>query len=426
MKKIVQQQLKILARLILKKYQPKIIGISGSVGKTSTKEAVAFLLTKKFTVRSTPKNYNNEFGLPLTIIGSLSPGKSLFGWLGVYFKGLSLLLITKKYPEILVLEMGIDRPGDMLYLTSIAKPDVAIITAVSHSHLEYFGSLGNIQKEKQVLVEQLQPGGLAILNYDQELVRPMAEVSPCRVLTYGLQAGADLQVVDLIFKQDAQAEFFGGINCKLNYQGSVVPMNLTKIINEAGIYSVLAAILTGLHLGFHLVDTTNAWSDFSLPAGRLNLISGIKQTNIIDDTYNSSPESSKLALKTLARLETKQGKKYAVLGDMLEIGSYSEDGHLMIGQLVAELKIDYLLTVGERARDIYRGAIENGFNRDQVWHFPYPEEAGKFLQNRLQPGDLILVKGSQGIRMEKIVKEIMADPQNAPKLLVRQETAWKT
>ena len=152
MKKILQLQLKILSRWIINKYKPKVIGITGSVGKTSTKEAIAHILQSKFKVRMTYKNYNNEIGLPLTIIGVKSPGSSLWGWIKVFCSALSLILFKKNYPEVLVLEMGVDRPGDMAYLLSIVSVDVAVVTGISHSHLEYFGSVVNIKKEKSLVL----------------------------------------------------------------------------------------------------------------------------------------------------------------------------------------------------------------------------------------------------------------------------------
>lgn len=419
MKNIIKKKLKLLAKLILRRYKPKVIGITGSVGKTSTKEAVYYLLSKHFSVRTNPKNYNNEFGLPLTIIGSLSPGKSIIAWLKIFFKAILLIIIkNKKYPKILILEMGIDRPGDMDYLTSIVKPDISIVTAVGHAHIAYFDNLENIKKEKQVIVEKTKNNGLIILNNDNYLVREMIKVSKTSVLTYGFKKGADLFVSDLIFK-----ELLFGLNCKFNYNGSVVPAKFNKIINEVGIYAIMPSVLVGLHFKLNLVQIISSFQDFSLPAGRLNVIKGINDSIIIDDSYNASPESTSFAIKTLARFKNK-GKKYVVLGDMLEIGDYSQKSHQLIGEQISKYKINYLITKGDLASYVNKGAIEAGLNKKNSFTFSEFSEIINYLKNNLKTDDIILIKGSQGSRMEKIIKGIMAEPDMAEKLLVRQELSW--
>lgn len=241
MKRILQFKLNILARLILKKYQPVIIGITGSIGKTSAKDAIYEALKDRLKVRTSFKNYNNEIGLPLVIIGLESPGRNLFGWLKVFISALSLLLIKNNdYPQVLVLEMGVDRPGDMDYLTDIAPVNVGVVTAVSYSHLEYFGSVQNIKKEKQVLIEKLEAKGLAILNFDNEYTREMLEVSRARVLTYGLQNGADLQAQDIVYNFTKEGYDLSGINFKLNHKGSIVPVVMKNVMSETALYAALA------------------------------------------------------------------------------------------------------------------------------------------------------------------------------------------
>ena len=194
---------------------------------------------------------------------------------------------------------------------------------------------------------------------------------------------------------------------------------------ETALYSALAATAVGIYFKLNLVEIAQSLKDFCLPPGRMNLLPGIKHSFIIDDTYNSSPEAALAAVKTLAKINIdKEASRYAVLGDMLEIGAYSEEGHRLVGAQVAKSGIKYLIAVGERARDFIRGAKESEMEDDFIFYFDKPEEAGKFLQNRLQAGDVLLVKGSQGARMEKIVKELMAEPDKASSLLVRQSKEW--
>lgn len=426
MKKILQLKLRIFARLILRKYQPKIIGITGSIGKTTAKEAIFHVLSKKFSVRTSFKNYNNEIGLPLVIIGSESPGKNLLGWLVIFFKVIYLLAWRdKNYPRILVLEMGVDHPGDMDYLVSIAQPQVGVVTAVSFSHLEYFGSLNNIKKEKQRLVESLDANGLAILNYDSEPVSDMSSVIKAKTTSYGIKSEADLMAQDISYNFVRGHYELSGVHFKLNYKGSIVPVFMKNVMSEPAVYAALSATAVGLGEGLNLVDIAAALSDFIPPHGRMNPLPGIKHSFLIDDTYNSSPEAALSAVQILSKVSIDQSaQKYAVMGDMLEIGAYAEEGHRQVGRAIHDSGVDILVAVGERARDFIRGAKDAGMEDEQVFYFDKPSEAGRFLQNRVKEGDVLLVKGSQGMRMEKIVKELMAEPEKANELLVRQDSKW--
>ncbi len=427
MKSILKFKLKTLARLILKKYQPVIIAITGSMGKTSAKEAIYFILQGKMPVRMSPKNYNSEIGVPLSIIGAPSGNRRLSRWLKVLGKGLWLLLIKNKdYPRVLVLEMGVDRSGDLKYLTAIAPPTVSLVTSVSYSHLEYFGSCANIKKEKQVLIDNVDKHGLAVLNYDNEYTREMADASKALVITYGLKEGADLQAQDITFNFTRGSYDLAGVNFKLNNRGSIVPVFMKNVMTESALYAALAAAAVGLYFDLNLVEIAKRLSDFSLPPGRMNILPGVKHTFIIDDTYNSSPEAALSALDILGRIKVENSTaKYAVLGDMLELGSYTEEGHRLVGAKAADSGLSCLIAVGERARDIMRSASEKGMGDECLFYFDRAEEAGRFIQNRLKAGDIVLVKGSQGMRMEKIVKEIMAEPERASELMVRQDEEWQ-
>lgn len=436
MKKLLQYKLKILAKLILKKYRSDVIGVTGSIGKTSAKEAIYAVLSSKFNVRRSVKNYNNEIGLPLTIIGADSPGKSIPGWIDVFIKAFGLIYKKdENYPRILVLEMGVDRPGDMEYLKSIVKLKVGVITAIGSTHLEYFGSIGNIQKEKSGLIGDLEKTDWAIINGDDEKAAQTEKMTSAKVLTFGFEPKVDVRAMEMSF---SFANIFGsgerkknlsnisGISFKLKHNGSAVPVLLPGIISYSAVYAALAATAVGVAYGINLVEISQALRNFTPPNGRMKLINGIKNTTLIDDTYNSSPQSAISALETVKQIPVVKGaRKYAVLGDMLELGSYSVSGHKEVGKKVVEAKIDKLITVGERSRDTARGAKKAGMPEDDIFEFASAKEAGKFIQNRISEGDLIFVKGSQGMRMEKIVKEIMAEPLLAKELLVRQEDEWK-
>lgn len=414
--------LRILAKLTLWRYRPKVIGVTGSVGKTSAKEAIFTVLKSKFRVRRNYKNYNNEIGVPLTIIGAESGGRSLSHWLKAFLKGTLGLIYTPDYPEILVLEMGADKIGDIAYLVSFVKCDVGVVTAISEipAHLEFFWTPGQVVQEKGILIESLSASGRAILNFDDERVRGMIGRGRAKVLGFGFSQEAELRASDLKINAEDLSQAY--INFKVNYSGSSVPVRLEGILGGHQVYPVLAAVGAGLFFGMNLVDISQALRDYRPPRGRMNILAGLKHSWIIDDTYNASPAATLSALEALTAIEAP--RKIAVLGDMLELGSLSEEAHRQVGERAAQA-VDILLTVGQLSVFTADEARQVGLAKDRILRFLSSEEAGKSLQGLLREGDVVLVKGSQGMRMEKIVKEVMAEPQRAEELLVRQEPEWQ-
>jgi len=417
-----------LAVRVLETYRPKIIGITGSVGKTSTKEAAFAVLSMKYRVRKTKGNYNNELGVPLTIIGRESPGKNVIGWMMLFIHTIKLILVKDtSYPEVVLLEMGADHPGDIKYLTSHVQCQVGVLTAIAPVHLEFFKKIENVIKEKQILIESLPVNGFAIINGDDVLLRQTQGRTDARLLTYGLNTDNDVQAREIkLSRGKGGGEKVGGISFKLFYAGHSVPVYLPGVLGNHQVYTALAAATVGLVMDINLVDIAHGLQTFKPPKGRMNLIHGIKDTLIIDDTYNSSPAAVKAGLKVLSSIVIPEGaRRLAVLGEMLELGEYTEQGHREVGHAVAEANIDYLVCVGERARDIVRGAKEAGMSEQAIQYFDDTQTAGKYIQNWLKQHDLLLVKGSQGVRMEKIVKELMTNPELAGQLLVRQGEPWK-
>jgi len=421
---ILQKILRGMAILVLKKYNPKIISITGSVGKTSTKEAVFAVLKDKFRVRRNDKNYNNEIGVPLTIIGADSGESSLWRWLGVFLKWLWVMLAPIEYPEILVLEMGADRLGDIKYLTEFIKSNVAVITDFSSSHIEFFGNVEGVAKEKGILVRELDEKSWAVINIDNPFVAKLEDQLKCNVVSFGFSQEAQMRATDIAFNYaNKEQTDLVGLSFKLNYKGTSIPVRLNNILAKHQIYSALAGAAIGINFGINLVEVGAALESFSFPYGRMNLIAGIKSTCIIDDTYNSSPTSAAAALEALA--EIKAARKIAVLGDMLELGEESEEKHKLIGKKFAEIKGDIFFAVGERMKKAGEELAKNNFPEKNIFYFASSMAAGKKLQEIMQTRDLILVKGSQGMRMEMVVEEVMAAPQEAEKLLCRQSKSWK-
>jgi len=425
---LLRSLLRLMAILVLKKYNPKIISITGSVGKTSTKEAVFTVLSSQFRVRRSEKNYNNEIGVPLTIIGAESGRGSFWGWLGVFFKWLIVIILPIEYPEILILEMGADRPGDIKYLTSIIHSNVGIVTEVSFSHIEFFKNLEGVAKEKMSLVSDLNEKSLAIVNLDNEYIRKLKNQVKCRLVTFGFSDGSDLLASDIFFNYSDNREI-RGLGFKLNYKGTNLPVRLDNVLARHQAYPALVAVAVGVEFGINLVESTAILRNFSVPHSRLNLIAGIKNTHIIDDTYNASPSAVNAALEVLGEISAAGGKfprKVAVLGDMLELGGETEKTHRNIGKKFMEIKGDIFFSVGSRMKFAVSELERSGFKKENIFSFDNPMSAGKKLQEIMKEGDVVLVKGSQGMRMEKIVEEIMGEPQKAEKLICRQNKEWKS
>lgn len=426
MKKLLESILGILTKLILKRYKPKVIAITGSVGKTSTKEAIFTVVKHRFVSRESDKNYNNEIGLPLTIIGRRSPGKSFFGWVGLFFYALRLILFKdKNYPQILVLEAAADAPGDIAYLRTLFTPAIAVITSISGVHLEALGTIENVISEKLSLVSGLDTTTPIFINGDNTHLRNEKNKNPHNhYITYGFSGDITASEDKLITDKKNRFRVLG-LNVRVTLEEESATLFLPGVISASHIYAVLAAVGVGRALGIPLSSIADYLKGYHVPAGRMKLMPGIKQTLLIDDTYNSSPIAVRSAIDAMIRLPLKKNaKRWVVLGDMLELGHDSEKLHKEIGQYVFEHNVDGLICVGSLAKDIASAAVDAGMSQEKVFSFDTADIAGRFLQDRMTKDDIILIKGSQGARMEKVVKEVMANPLRAKELLVRQDPSW--
>ncbi len=421
MKKIIIKILHILSKSVVKRHKPRIVAITGSVGKTATKEAIFAVISQKFNSRSNKGNYNTEIGLPLSIIGySGKPGKNPLKWLYVFARATCILLPGQKYPEILILEMGADKPGDIADLLDIITPDIGIITAISATHTEQFNSIGGIIREKGKLFRAVEREGWIIVNKDCGEVYDIAQKCDAKKTYIGLcgYSNTNVCVSEIaVSMSDSEDTGIAGLSFKLHTNGTVTPILLKGVIGEHQVYPALFSASCAQILGMHMVDVAEGLRNFNPQPGRMRVISGIKKTILVDDTYNSSPSAAEKAIKALASLSL-GNKKYAVLGDMLELGSLTEQEHRKLGRLVAKEGIDFLICVGERARDIARGARKAKKDPEHIFEFDSNEDAGLFIQKRLKEGDVVLIKGSRGVHMEDITREIMAHPEVAEELLV--------
>jgi UDP-N-acetylmuramoyl-tripeptide--D-alanyl-D-alanine ligase len=420
---ILRWKLRVLTRLTIWRYRPGIVGVTGSVGKTSTKLAITAVLQKARRVRVASGNLNNELGLPLTILGDWSPSeltlvsregpppgsamvRKIFFWCKVIFvSAWHIIVRSKEYPDILVLEYGADKPGDIKKLLRIARPNVSVITTVGEFpvHVEFYAGPEEVAREKGRIIECLPVGGFAVLNYDDESVMNLESRTRARVITYGFEGGAEVRVTR--FENRTENKRPVGISFKLEYSGSSVPVAINDALGRSQAYAAAAAASVGLIFGMNLVKISEALASHRPANSRMQLVPGIKGTYLIDDSYNASPLSMHAALDTLKDLPAK--RRIAVLGDMLEIGKYTLEAHERIGRLAAK-SLDALITVGPRAKFIAEAANGAGMRRLNIQSFDVAAEAGEPLQELMRKGDLVLIKGSHAMELSKVVEEVKA------------------
>lgn len=416
------------AKAVLRKYKPRIVAVTGSVGKTTTKDAIYAALSKKFHVRKSQKSFNSEFGLPLTILGAPNAWNNPLRWITILVDGVILLLTRAQYPDWLVLEVGADRPGDISGLSSWLKTDVVVITYIPDVpvHVEFFDSPEAVALEKASLIETLTQGGTLILNGDDPRTAALSHRLPApdaKLIYYGFGKKHDVHAESPVLVREEGGEGWPiGMRAKLVVFDESVEVEMVGALGGHAFLPCIAAAAVAHALGLHVIDTAAGVEAYTPPPGRMRLIPGIKQTLLIDDTYNASPAATRAGVETLGGIQPKRA--IAVLGDMLELGRHSVDEHRKLGAVVAE-NADLLVTVGFRARGIVEGALDGGMKDGQILQYEDSHKAGEELKNMITEGDVILVKGSQSMRMERVVEELMLEPERAPELLVRQDAEWK-
>jgi UDP-N-acetylmuramoyl-tripeptide--D-alanyl-D-alanine ligase len=419
----IKQLLAYFSHKIIAKYKPLIIGITGSVGKTSTRHAIAAALSAKYHLREPEKNFNNDIGIPLTIIGargldegSFKIGPIQFGWIRILLKALSVWLLPQDYPKVLVLEYGIDHPGEMDILLDIATPKIAVLTTIGVSHKEHFSTNEEIAHEKGKMAARLSENGIFVYNADDAHVSEQTKRTEAHLLSYGhTDADVVLQKVEETLSLQPMTKIF------IKSPVREIKVNIPAV-GTAHVEAILAAIAVCEALQMETDVILKGLANYRGVPGRLNILSGIKRSVIIDDTYNAAPLSMTEALQLLGRFPINH--KVAVLGDMLELGDESESAHSEIGKLVASLKINQLVTVGQLGKQIAQSALQAGMEQENIISFDNSDNAKTFVLETLQPDSVVLVKGSQGARMEKITKELLAEPMSAGQVLVRQYGHW--
>jgi len=354
----------------------KVIGITGSIGKTSTKEYTGAVLATCMQVFRSEGNYNSETGLPLSVL-RLQPEH-----------------------EVAVFEMGGgSRMGELSDLAAIAQPQVGVITNVSHSHLASMGTLDNLAYHKGELVRALPPApdGVAVLNYDDERVRAMAATTPARVITYGLDPAADL------WANEIESQGLGGVQFTLHRAEEAMRLRL-PLLGVHSVHTALRAAAACEAVGMNWKDIVVGLQTGEAQQLRLLVAAGINGTTIIDDSYNANPASTLAALNLLMEMPH---PRLAVLGDMLELGDYEEEGHIKVARRAIEI-VDRLVVVGQLGRLIGEEALRCGMAPERIFFAPGNAQAIDYLRRVLAPGTYVLVKGSHGMHMEEIVEGLRA------------------
>jgi len=361
-----------IARYWRQKLEVKVIGITGSVGKSTTKELVAEVLEQRYSTLRNPGNLNNEIGLPLTIL-QLNPAH-----------------------QRAVLEMGFYVPGEIALLCDIAKPQIGVITNIGTVHAERAGTQEIIAKGKAELVQALPPApeGVAILNYDDHRVREMANSTRAAVFFYGLDPHADL------WADNVEGLGLDGIRFRLHFHNETIHLRV-PLIGRHSVHTALRAAAVGLVEGLTWQEIYTGLRSTHTQL-RMMTVKTRSGALILDDTYNASPESTLAALNLLDELT---GKKIAVLGDMLELGPYEQVGHEMVGVRAAEVA-DELITVGKRGQLIAAAAREAGLTSSAVTSVEDSLQAIQALAGKLDAQTVVLVKGSRGMQMDRIVSAL--------------------
>ncbi len=422
-KKVVVAILTLEAKLVLRRYNPKIIAVTGSVGKTTTKDAIFASLSGHLYIRKNEKSMNSDFGVPLAIVGCETGWHDPIKWIKNIVRGLMLIVRRTAYPEWLVLEVGADRPGDISSIARWLRPDIAVITLVPEipAHVEFFDSPEDVLREKRSLAEHLKPGGKLIVYGDDPRLHRLSGDFHGATSTFGFEPHNDYVATNDEIAYES--ELPTGVRFHANHGGRSIAVSIRGSLGRPRVYAALAAIAVADCVGVDGAAAAEGIAAWPPSPGRMRLVPGVRGSIIIDDTYNSSPAAALAALETLDAVQGK--RKIAVLGDMLELGKYSADAHRAVGTRAAEVA-DRLVTIGIRARGIGEAALDGGMRDDRIFEYEHgeSERAGKELRRAIKKGDVILVKGSQSMRMERTVFELMEEPQKAPEYLVRQEVEW--
>lgn len=417
LKYLVAFVLLLLSRAVIHRYRPYIVMVTGSVGKTSTKDAVATVLSTRFFVRKSEKSFNSQFGVPFTILGVDNPWNNPFAWLSLVKKAVALLVLPNHYPKMLVLEVGADKPGDLAWILRIASPDAVVVTRLPEVpvHVEAYASPEAVREEEFSPAYALKPAAPLIVSADDSYAMLGAKRTGAHLVSFGMAADAMVRVSNVGLSEKAGK--VEGMRADVSVGSTHGSFVVKGSVGTTQVFPVAAALAVALTFDITLPDALTALEAYEPPAGRGRLLSGKNDSLIIDDSYNSSPVAVEQGLSTLKAFPH-ASRRIAVLGDMLELGRYSVIEHERIAHLAHD-SADVIAAVGIRSR-----VFGNIGGKAEVMLFDTAQAAALALPEFVLPGDVVLVKGSQSIRTERIVRALIANPSDACRL-VRQERKWK-
>jgi UDP-N-acetylmuramoyl-tripeptide--D-alanyl-D-alanine ligase len=367
------EALRVLARARRREFRGPVVAVTGSCGKTTTKDLIGEVLARKYRPRVAPENYNNEVGVPLSI------------------------LALEEADDALVLELGVSAPGEMAPLGEAAEPTVAVLTNVAPTHLEFFGDVAAVRREKMALLNYVRPGGTAVLNADDPLVAAMAAelVNGLKVITFGTAPEANVRPLNLLLDgfRGSRFELEGGATVELSLPG------------EYNVVNALAAVAVGRVLNVGAEDIAAGLASYRGRGLRSNV--AVAETGVVYfiDCYNSSPQAAKAALSFVAGAPA-EGRRVAVLGDMLELGAASEAAHRGVGKFAAEAGFELVVGLGEGGRAVVEGAVAAGLPSGRARRFANKDELAEYLSAELRRGDVVLLKASRAVRLEEIMEQV--------------------
>jgi len=405
------------ARAVVRRYRPQVVMVTGSVGKTSTKDAIAAALAPNFFLRKSEKSFNSEFGVPFTILDARNPWRNPFAWMGVIKSAVSLLLLPNHYPNMLVLEVGSEKPGNLAQILKIVLPDIVVVTPLPDIsvHVEAYASPEAVQEEEFSPAYALPGSAPLIIPADDAYALDNAMRTGARVISYGDARNAAVCVSDIGF-YEVEGKVVG-MRASVQVDGEEGSIVVKGSVGKTQLLAVAAALATAHVLHIPFAEALVSLAGYEPPPGRGRIFAGKNGSIIIDDSYNASPAAVEEALATLKAFPRAK-RRIAVLGDMLELGRYSVMEHERIA-VPARAAADVIVTVGIRARAFSLGAKDA-----KAMQFDTARRAALALADFVRAGDVVLVKGSQSIRTERIVEALLADPAEVSHL-VRQEEKWK-
>jgi UDP-N-acetylmuramoyl-tripeptide--D-alanyl-D-alanine ligase len=434
MKSLIYKILKYSSKKLLKRYNPTIIGVVGNVGKTSMRANIVLFLEQFSPVGTNIDNYNTPIGITLSFIDEKSPGKNIFAWIKIIFKALSKSWFgDSEFAPIWVLELGVDSPGDMdEFITDFLAFDLVVFGFIGEHpvHLAQFKDKKQLIKEDAKVLRALKVDGSLIIDGDDVVLKSIYRKRD-NVITFGFGdvniKASDFKVnIEVVNTEEQWENYYSSIvpKCKfkVEYKGSSIPFQVDYVLGKHQVNSILPSIALGLIDGMNLIDISQKIKKVVPVKGRLRCLEGIKDTLLIDDTYNAAPSAMAMALDAMSRLKAKGVRKVAILGEMKELGPESQAIHKDIGALAADI-VDVCIGVGDDAKDILLAFHKH--NPKGLYHwFDNSDEAASKIVDFITPDDIIIVKGSQSSRMEKVSLELLANKRYRKELLTRQSEEW--